>query len=75
MRRKVITVLVVPLLGALTAQTAMASEHHRTRTKGRTVAIEQFRNGDAHAAPGDTAAQSDLSAYDEGAMTSGIAGH
>jgi len=54
---------------------AVASEHHRARTKGRTVAIEQFRNSNAYAVPGDIAAQSDLSAYAESAMTSGTAGH
>ena len=75
MRKKILSLLVVPLLAALTAQAAVASEHHRPQTKGRTVAIEQFRNSSAFAAPGDIAAQSDLSAYAEGAMTSGIAGH
>jgi hypothetical protein len=75
MRKKSLTVLVVPLLVALTAQAAVASEHHRARTKGRTVAIEQFRNSNAYAVPGDIAAQSDLSAYAESAMTSGTASH
>jgi hypothetical protein len=75
MRKKTITLLVVPLLAALSAQAAVASERHHTRMKGRTVAIEQFRNSNALAAPGNIAAQSDLSAEDEGAMTSGIAGH
>jgi hypothetical protein len=76
MRKKILTALVVPLLAALTAQAAAASEHHHTRTKGRAVAIEQLRNSNAYAAPGDDiAAQSDLSAYAESAMTSGIAGH
>jgi hypothetical protein len=75
MRTKILTVLVIPLLAALTAQAAAASEHHHTRTKGRAVAIEQLRNSNAYAAPGDIAVQSDLSAYAESAMTSGIAGH
>jgi hypothetical protein len=75
MRKKSLAVLVVPLLAALTAQAAVASKHRRARTKGRTVAIEQFRNSNAFAAPGDPAARSDLSAYAESAMTSGIAGH
>jgi len=70
MRKKIPAVI-----AALTAQAAVASEHHRMRTKGRTVAIEQFRNSNASAAPGDIAAHSEMSGYAEGAMTSGIAGH
>jgi hypothetical protein len=38
MRKKILTVLVVPLIAALTAQAAAASEHHHTRTKGHAVA-------------------------------------
>jgi hypothetical protein len=75
MRRKTITLLVVPLLAALSAQAAVASERHRTGTKDHTVAIERFRNTNAFAAPGNGAPQSRLSSEDEGAMTSGIAGH
>jgi hypothetical protein len=44
MRNKNLAMLVVPRLAALAAQAAMASERHRTRTKGGTVAIEQSRN-------------------------------
>jgi hypothetical protein len=73
MRNTILAVLVVPLLAALTAQAAIASEHHRMQTKGRTGAIEQFRNSNAFAAPGDIAA--DPSTLDESAMTSGPAGH
>jgi hypothetical protein len=81
MRKKILTLLVAPLLAALSAQAALASEHHRTQTKHHTVAIERFRNSNAFAAPGNivapdnSAAPSYLSAEDEGAMTSGIAGH
>jgi hypothetical protein len=75
MRRKILTLLVVSLLAALSAQAGEASERHHTRTKGHTVAIEQFRNSNAFAAPGNIAAHPNLSAEDEGAMTSGIAGH
>jgi hypothetical protein len=60
MRKKVLTVLVAPLICALTAQAAAASEHHHTPTKGRAVASEQFRNSNAYAAPGDIAEQSYL---------------
>ena len=50
MQKRLITVLVVPLIAALTAQAAAASEHHHTRTKGRAVASEQWLNSNAYAA-------------------------
>jgi hypothetical protein len=75
MRKRILTLVVVPLLAALSAQAALASEHHRTQTKHHTVAIERFRNSNAFAAPGNSSAPSYLSPEDEGAMTSGIAGH
>jgi hypothetical protein len=75
MLKKTLLSLVVLLLAALTVQAAMASEHHHTRAEGRAVAIGKLRNSNAFAAPGSTAAQSDLSADDEDAMTSGLAGH
>jgi hypothetical protein len=53
----------------------VASEHYHTRTKGRAVAIKQFRNSNAYAAPSNIAVQPGWSSLDEGAMTSGIAGH
>jgi hypothetical protein len=71
MRNTILTMLVV----LLAAQTATASEHHHTRTKGYAVAIKQFRNSNAYAAPSDIAVQPGWSSYDEGAMTSGVAGH
>jgi hypothetical protein len=73
MRKKILTVLVVPLVAALTAQAAAASEHHHTRMKSRAVASEQLRNSNAYAALGSIVVQPDL--LDEGAMTSGMAGH
>jgi hypothetical protein len=74
-QKKILTVLVVPLIAALTAQAA-AAEHHRMRTKDRAVAIERFRNSNAYAAPsGNIAVRSYLPAEDEAAMTSGLAGH
>jgi hypothetical protein len=75
MRKKILTVLAIPLITALTAQAAAASEHHHTRSKGHAVASEQLRNNNAYAAPGDIAVQSDLPDDAEGAMTSGLAGH
>jgi hypothetical protein len=75
MLKKIITVLVVPLMAASIAQAAAASEHHHTRTKARALAIEQLRNSNAYAAPRDVAMQPDWSNYSEGAMTSGFAGH
>jgi hypothetical protein len=74
MRKKSLTLLVVPLVAALSAQAAVASERHHPRTKGRTMATDQFRNSNAFAAPGNIAAEPNLSTEDEGAMTSGIAG-
>jgi hypothetical protein len=75
-RKKILTVLVVPLIAALTAQAAAASEHRHMRTKDRAVAIERFRNSNAYAAPrGYFAVRSYLWDYDEAAMTSGPAGH
>jgi len=74
-RKKILTVLVVPLVAALTAQAA-AAEHRHMRTKDRAVAIERFRNSNAYAAPrGNIAVRSHLPDYDEAAMTSGLAGH
>jgi hypothetical protein len=76
MRKRILTVLVVPLIAALTAQAAAASEHHHARTKGRVVASQQWRNSNAYyAAPGHIAVPSRFSAEDEGAMSSGMAGH
>jgi hypothetical protein len=49
MRKKILTVLVVPLFAALTAQAAAASAHHRV------VASERWRNSNAFfAAPGNS---------------------
>ena len=75
MRRKVLTVLFVPLIAALTAQAATAAEHHHTQMKGHAVADEQFRDSNAYAAPRNISVQPGWSDYAEGAMTSGIAGH
>jgi hypothetical protein len=75
MRKKILTVLVVPLIAALTAQAAAASEHHHTRTKSRAVASEQLRNSNAYAAPGDYPVPSYSSNVYDGALGSGIAGH
>jgi hypothetical protein len=52
MRKKILTMLVVPLIAALTAQAAAASEHHHTRAKSRAAAWAQIRNSNAYAAPG-----------------------
>ena len=73
MQKIFFTVVFIPLAAALTAQAASASEHH-TRTKDRAVLSEQVRNSNAYAAPGDIAVPTRAPDYDEGAMTSGIAG-
>jgi hypothetical protein len=77
MRKKILTMLVVPLIAALTAQAAAASEHHHARAKDRAAAWEQLRNSNAYDAPNDNdiAVPSYLSNEANGAMASGIAGH
>jgi hypothetical protein len=42
MRKTITTVLAASLVAAITAQTAVASEHHRARAKSRAVATEQI---------------------------------
>jgi hypothetical protein len=54
MRKKILAMLVVPLIAALTAQTAAAAEHHHTQAKDRVAAWEQLRNSNAYA-PGHAA--------------------
>ncbi len=87
MRKKIIALAVVPLISALTAHAAVASERHHARTKVRTVAREQLRNSNAYYAepgydaypapgyPGYIAAPSYLENEANGAMASGPAGH
>jgi hypothetical protein len=87
MRKRFLGVFVVPLLAALTLQAAAASEHHHARMKARAVAGDQIRNSNAYfvapdyypilVAPGyyPPPPGSYLSNLDEGAMTSGLAGH
>ena len=53
MQKRLIPVLVVPLIAALTAQAAAASEHHHTRITHRAVASEQWLNSNAYAAAVD----------------------
>jgi hypothetical protein len=74
MRSTILTMLVVPLMATLAVQTAAAAERHHARTKTRAVAIEQFRNSNAYAAPAYIAAQPYWSGYDC-AAGSGMAGH
>ena len=75
MRKTIFSILTASLIAALTAQAAVASEHHRARAKSRAVATEQLRNSNAYAARRDIVVQPGLLDEDEGAMTSGIAGH
>jgi hypothetical protein len=44
MQKKLLTVLLIPLIAALTAQAAAASEYHHRHAKGRAVPYEQFLN-------------------------------
>jgi hypothetical protein len=76
MRKKILTLFFVPLIAALTVEAAAASGRHHTRTKARAVASERLRNSNAYyAAPSFTPVPSYLSNVDEGAMSSGLAGH
>jgi hypothetical protein len=52
MRKTILTMLVVPLIAASTAQGAAAAEHHHARAKSRAAAWAQMRNSNAYAAPG-----------------------
>jgi hypothetical protein len=79
MQTAFLKVLGVTLIAATTIQVADAGNHAR---KARAPAIEQFRNsnaqlrdGNAYAGPSDLAAPSYRSSLDEGAMSSGMAGH
>jgi hypothetical protein len=75
-QKTILTILFIPLVAALTAQSAAASEHHHARATNRQAISEALRNSNAFSAsPADIALQSHLSDYAEGAMTSGIAGH
>jgi hypothetical protein len=74
MRKKILTMLVVPLIAALTAQAAAAAERHHARTKDRAVVSEQIRNSNAYAAPDYFAAPSRVQELDNGMMASGAAG-
>jgi hypothetical protein len=75
MTMRKLTILVVPLIAALTAQAATATERHHTRKKYSPVASEQYRNSNAYFAPGYSAGPSRLQELDNGAMASGPAGH
>jgi hypothetical protein len=75
MRKKILIMLVVPLIAALTAQAAAASEHRHTPAKDHAAAWEQLRNSNAYAAPSVIAVPSYWSNEANGAMASGIAGH
>jgi len=71
MRNTILMMVVVPLITAFTAQMAVASEKHHTRTWYRAEAIKQFPDTNAYAAP----VQRDWSNLSEAAQTSGPAGH
>jgi hypothetical protein len=75
MRKKILSLVVVPLMAAFTAQAAAASVHHHPRAKDRPVASMRFRNSNAYAAPDDIAVPSYWSNEANGAMASGPAGH
>jgi hypothetical protein len=73
MKTTILKVLGATLIAATTIQVADATENHAR--KPRAPAVEQFRNSNAYAAPGDIAAQSSyLSNLANGAQASGVAG-
>jgi hypothetical protein len=74
MRKKILTLLFIPLIAALMAQAAAASEYRHTRTKDRAVRSEQLLNSNAYAAPDGIAEQSYWSNLAEGMMASGPTG-
>jgi len=51
MRKTILAAVVVPLIAALTAQAAAASEPHHARAKHRAAAWKQIRNSNAYAPP------------------------
>ena len=50
LQMKLITMLVVPLIAALTAQAAAGSERHHGHAKGRAVPYEKLLNSNAYGA-------------------------
>jgi hypothetical protein len=71
MRRKFLTLLVVPLVAALTAQAAAASDHRHGRTKGRAAAWQQLRKSNAYYAPSYVREQSYWQNDSSGDVSSG----
>jgi hypothetical protein len=74
MQTKLITALVVPVIAALTAQAAAASEQHYTRTMGRAVGCEQLPNSNGYAERAYIAAESYWQNYANGIMAAHPAG-
>lgn len=74
MQQKLISALVLSLFAVTTAQASVATKHRQARTKERAAAFEQWRNGNACAAPDDIAEPPYSSNLANGAMASGPAG-
>ena len=75
MRKTILTVLAISLMVTMTVPSAGASERHHARMKGCAAASERYRDANAYAAPWYRSERPYLSNLDEGAMTSGPAGH
>jgi hypothetical protein len=76
MRKNYLIVAFVSLVASLATQAAAtASESHHARATDHAILSERVRNSNADAIPDDIGLQSGRRDYDEGAMTSGIAGH
>jgi hypothetical protein len=69
MRKTILSVLGASAVAVLTAQTAVASEHHHARKTDRATASEQFRNSNAYAAPAYIAVEPDWSGYSGSGMS------
>jgi hypothetical protein len=65
----------IPLVAASATQAATASEHRHARANDHAVLSEQVRNSNAYAALDGITVRAANRDDDEGAMTSGIAGH
>jgi hypothetical protein len=75
MKNSILTMAVVTVIAAFTAQTAAASEHHHTRAWAHAVATKQFRNTNAFGTSSYVAGPREWSNLSEAAETSGPAGH
>ena len=72
MKMKSVAVLAALMIAGIAAQGAAAGDHHSKRSTERLVNHQRYRNSNAFAGGTVKLYGPD---YDEGAMTSGVAGH